>query len=118
MIDQSDKQDWRSVMLSQYNIFGTIAGLEVASLSIFASLFPKNLLCFQKILFSLTAMTLLMEIPLILWLINEERKVAFGEEDMTWFKRNEKMFRNILIWVMGIGWFFILALLVSVVYIS
>lgn len=116
MYDAHEKSDWRSVMLAQYNIFGTIAGLEVASLSIFATLLKVPLSDFSKVLFILTALVLLIEVPLILWLINEERKVAFNDENMIWFRTNEKHFRKFLIWLMGFGWLFILMLLVSVVW--
>jgi hypothetical protein len=116
MIDTPDKSDWRSVMLAQYGIFGTIAGLEVASLSIFAALLKPPLVCLSKILFTVTTLILLIEVPLILWLINEERKVAYNEQNMVWFRKNERLFRNILIYLMVSGWLLILTLLISVIW--
>lgn len=116
MIDPSDKNDWRSVMLSQYNVFGTIAGIEVASLSIVAVLIKTPLTCLSKTLFTLTTIALLVEVPLLLWLINEERRVAYNEQGLAWFKKNEKYFRNLLIYLMISSWVFILALLMSVIF--
>lgn len=118
MIDEHDKQDWRSVMVSQYAIFGSIAGLEVAALSIFATLSKQSMLFIEKFFFSLTVIPLLVAIPLILWLINEERKVAFNDGDTRWFRANEKKFRHILIWTMVISWILLLSLLVSVVWLT
>ncbi len=102
-------------MLAQYSIFGTIAGLEVASLSIFAALLKNPLTLLSKILFFITVLTLLTEVPLLLWLINEERKVAFNDEGMIWFKTNEKYFRKALVLLMGFGWLLILSLLAIIV---
>jgi len=115
MIDPHEKDDWRKVMLAQYNIFGTIAGLEVTSLAIFASLFKSPLMLYQKYLFALSALVLIFEVPLMLWLINQERKVAFNEQNMVWFKKNETHFRNFLILLMGIGWSLILILLATII---
>lgn len=115
MIDQHDKSDWRQVMLTQYGIFGTIAGLEVASLSIYAALSNVPITTIQRFLFTVTSLSLLGEVPMILWLINQERKVAFNEADMMWFKKNERTFRNFLIILMTTGWVAIVCLLMSAV---
>lgn len=115
-IDEYQKQDWRSVMLAQYGSFGTIAGLEVASLSIFAAFSKHPLLFSQKILFTFASLALLIEVPLILWLINQERKVVFNEENMRSFQVNERKYRNFLILLMSSGWSLILLLLLSVIW--
>lgn len=116
MIDPHDKSDWRSVMLAQYSMFGTIAGLEVASLAIFATLLNTPIHLLTKILFTLTTITLLIEVPFLLWLINKERKVAFNDPNMKWFQTNERYFRKTLIWIIGLGWLLILALLLSAIW--
>lgn len=112
MIDTSDRDDWRTVMLAQYNSFTAIAGLKVASLAIFATLLKTPVPNLIKIVFTLSAVALFIEIPLILWLINEERKVAFNDGDMRWFKTNEKHIRKFLIGTVVFGWIMILILLV------
>lgn len=111
------KADWRKVMLTQYSIFGTIAGLEVASLSIFAALTRNSFILAEKILFTSVAVFLFVEVGAILWMINQERKVAWHEatgkgDDMLSFRTIETYFRSGLIIVMNLTWITILLLFV------
>lgn len=110
-VNESRKQDWRQVMVTQYSIFGTIAGLEVTALAIYVS-FRTSISFPEKIIFSISSFFLLLEVMLILWLINQERKVAFDESVMFDFMRSEFIYRNILIIIMIITWGLILSLLI------
>lgn len=111
MSDQNQqKEDWRKVMLAQYSIFGTIAGLEITALTIFVS-FGSNLFQLEeKIIFTITVALLFLEVIGILWLINQERKGAFGVQ-MHCFQENETTYRLILNISMVITWGLILSLL-------
>lgn len=116
-MNEKTKADWRNVMLTQYSIFGTIAGLEVTSLSIFAALTKGSFILVEKILFTSVALFLFLEVGVILWMINQERKVAWYEatrkgDDMLSFKTNETYFRSSLIIVMNMTWMMILLLFV------
>jgi hypothetical protein len=93
--------DWRHVMLSQYGIFGTIASLEVASLGILTQVLDKHVSSSEKQLFFFSSLSLLLEIILILWLINQERKTAFHPQQMLIFRKYEFIYRNILIFIMA-----------------
>jgi len=115
--NQNHKEDWRKVMLTQYSIFGTIAGLEVASLSIYSALAGNAFILVEKILFTIVAVFLFVEVGMILWMINQERKVAWHEatgegDDMLSFRTNETFFRSGLIIVMNMTWIMILLLFV------
>jgi len=110
MAQNNQKQDWRKVMLTQYSIFGSIAGLEVALLAIFATFLKNTISLWEKILFSSIALLLFLEIIGILWLINQERKVAFGNR-MQCFREKESTYRLILNIVMVLTWLLILILL-------
>lgn len=107
----SNQDDWRKVMLTQYSIFGTVAGLEITALSIFASFIRTPLPLGEKIIFSITTAGLFIEIILILWLINQERKVAFNSDSMRSFMENESAYRITLILLMIITWGLLLSLL-------
>lgn len=116
MTNSWEKEGWRSAVLAQYSTFGTIAGLEIASLTIFASLLKSPLSLIVKILFTIISAILFVEVPLILYLINQERKVAFNAAIMNRFIKNEERYRNYLIWLMEFGWLFILILLLTIVW--
>lgn len=105
-------------MLTQFSTFGTTAGLQVAALAIYATLNKFTLLLCEKIIFTSAAICLFIEVSLILWLINQERKVAFNEGNMTKFKKNERYYRNTLITVMIISWGLILTLLIIRIWFS
>ncbi len=106
-----NKDDWRKVMLTQYSIFGTVAGLEVTALTIFAALANENIVSIaEKVIFSVTSFSLFIEIIFILWLINQERRVAFGDP-MQDFQKNERIYRGTLIILMIVTWGLLLALL-------
>lgn len=109
--DQDHKEDWRKVMLTQYSIFGTIAGLEVTSLAIFVSFVRSGLNLAEKILFTIISGTLFLEVVMILWMINQERRVAWGD-NMQSFQENETFLRTFLIFIMVLNWALILSLLI------
>ena len=106
----NQRQEWRQVMLTQYNIFGTIASLEVATLAIYIGV-SSQLFLSEKIIFSLTTLFLFTEVLVILWLINQERKVAYGDK-MDCFKEKESFYRSALILIMIITFGLIITLLV------
>ena len=109
--NQNHKEDWRKVMLTQYSIFGTIAGLEVTALAIFASFSNSGLNLAEKILFTIISVALFLEVAMILWMINQERRVAWGD-NMQSFQENETFLRILLIIIMILNWALILSLLV------
>lgn len=109
--NHNHKEDWRKVMLTQYSIFGTIAGLEVTSLAIFVSLVRSELDLAEKILFTIISGVLFLEVVMILWMINQERRVAWGD-NMQSFQENETFLRTFLIIIMILNWALILSLLV------
>lgn len=105
------QQDWRKVMLTQYSILGSIAGLEVTSLAIFVSFGKAELLLAEKILFTIISVVLFAEVVMILWMINQERRVAWGDS-MQSFQENEVFLRTFLIIIMILNWALILSLLI------
>lgn len=109
--NENHKEDWRKVMLTQYSIFGTIAGLEVTSLAIFVSFVKSELDLAEKILFTIISGVLFIEVAMILWMINQERRVAWGD-NMQSFQENETFLRTFLIIIMVLNWALILSLLV------
>ncbi|MBU1000295.1 hypothetical protein KKE78_02795 [Patescibacteria group bacterium] len=98
-------------MLTQHSVFGTIAGLEVTALAIFVSLGKPHLNLAEKILFTIISGVLFLEVAMILWMINQERRVAWGDS-MQCFQENETFLRTFLIIIMVINWALILSLLV------
>lgn len=117
MSSQTQKEDWRKVMVTQYSIFGTIAGLEVTALTIFAAFGDGSgaTPIEWKVLFTITVALLFFEVVGILWMINQERKVAFGVP-MQCFRENESFYRSVLILIMILTWGFILTLLIMKVW--
>lgn len=110
-MDEPDKEKWLKIVLAQYGLFGTIAGLEVTALAIYVSFAKIAFSATEKVFFSITAFCLFAEVVLILWMINQERKVAFNDENMSNFKKKERNYRNSLITIMSITWGLILFLL-------
>lgn len=102
--------DWRKVMLAQYSIFGSVAGLEVTALTIFATLTSQGSTLAEKVIFSITCGFLFFDIILILWLINQERRVA-ANDSIPSFQENERVYRSTLIVIMIVTWGLLLTLL-------
>ena len=111
--DKSNKDDWRSVMLAQYNIFGVMAGLEVTALTIFSR--SDDLTLQAKWIFIATIISLFLQVIFTLFLINAEREVASGNKRYLGdcnFQGKEKIYRWVLIVTTAIVWILISTLLV------
>jgi len=111
MNQEDNKSSWRQVMLMQYQVFGTIAGLEVTALTVFVSFVKDNFIYREKFIFTVIAILLFLEIIGILWMINQERKLAYNKDLMQCFQENESNYRLILNAIMALTWLLILILL-------
>lgn len=104
--------DWRKVFVTQYSLFGAISGLEITALTIFTTFRSTEPLgSEERLVFTAVCFLLFLQVAWILWMINQERKVAAGEP-MTCFRENERFYRNLLNLVIVLSWGLTLALLV------
>lgn len=109
--DKRDKNDWRAVMLAQYNIFGVMTGLEVTALTIFSKL-SDNLTDEERLVFSGAILFLVLQVVILVLLINAEREVAYGAQRKYISKKgNEICWRWTLIIISILAWILISALL-------
>lgn len=109
------KEQWRSVMLTQYSIFGVMTGLEMTALAIFASLSTQVNQGPNKAMFILSVISLVLQVIFIVLLINAEREIASGNECYLGgchFQGKEKIYRWILMFIIFISWGLIALLLI------
>ena len=109
----NNKDDWRRVMLAQYNIFGVMAGLEVTALTIFSR--SDDLALNIRWIFAAAIISLFSQVILTLFLINAEREVASGNKCYLGycnFQGKEKIYRWALIIITAITWILMSTLLV------
>ncbi|MBU1119161.1 hypothetical protein KKH43_04740 [Patescibacteria group bacterium] len=108
---ESRKIEWRQMMIAQYGTFGTVAGVMIAALTIYASLETKKdkvligSFYLEDLLFIVSLGCLVVSIILILMLINRERDLAWGTKDakLEEFKKKEPRYRTWLIGLMSFG---------------
>jgi uncharacterized Tic20 family protein len=108
--DSANKDSrWLNFVATQYAIFGTITGLEATSLSVFVADLQSAPL---KIIFTITCVFLLLQLIILVWIVNQERKLAYDRTQMIDFQKKEESYRISLIIIMVINWGLILSMMI------
>ncbi|MEX1112706.1 MAG: hypothetical protein WEC84_04555 [Candidatus Andersenbacteria bacterium] len=101
---------WRQQMVAQQNSFLTLAGLELAVLTIYATLDKSK----PTPLFIATVVLVIVQVTMTILLINAERETAWGNP---WYKAKrgrgyEKTWRWVLMVIIFCAWLSLAALLI------
>lgn len=123
---------WRNSVVSQYGIFGVMAGLKITGLSIILGssntfdLLLENLTKrYNLFIFVIILLSSCLEIIMIMFLANLEREAAYKSINKTspetktnFFQKKERFLRYVLIVISSISWLLFLILIFQIVQVA
>lgn len=95
--NEERKRDWRQAVVSQHSTHATLLGLQISALILFVSFYKPGLDLFQKVLFVLALIMIVIQTVCLIQISEHERKDAFNSTSA--FEHNlENIMRRILNW--------------------
>jgi Na+/melibiose symporter-like transporter len=104
-----NKNDWRQTVVSQHQMFAAIAGFTITGLIILVSLGGINS-CVQKFISNIILVLLILQIALLLFIAEIERRGAFRENEL--LNKIENPLRLLLNLISFFSWTLIVVLLI------